>query len=251
VILHYDGSSWTEMDSGTGDLLVAVWGTSGSNVYAVGKLGTILHYDGTSWSQALSKSEWFLARIWGSSANDIYVGGLLSDRFLHYDGSSWESQTHPVSGDTPTYRIGEYIGVAAGGGRGYMAWCGNTTDGSSVPADQQVIFDQLDATVVDVEILASDLVPARIALERNLPNPFLASTTIAYVLPTQSHAHLALYDLQGRQVESLVNRVQGAGRHQVRWNARNSLGSPIASGVYFLRLSVGDEVVTRKIVLQR
>src|SRR5512136_2582018 len=49
-IVHYDGSSWQSMSSGTGHLFRGVWGTSSSDVFAVGSVGTILHYDGNTWS---------------------------------------------------------------------------------------------------------------------------------------------------------------------------------------------------------
>ena len=45
-----DGSAWSEMDSGTTDTLWGVWGSSGSDVFAVGDNGTILHYNGSTWS---------------------------------------------------------------------------------------------------------------------------------------------------------------------------------------------------------
>jgi hypothetical protein len=50
LILHYDGTSWSEMTSGTSSLS-GVWGTSSSDIFAVGYDGTIVHYDGTGWSE--------------------------------------------------------------------------------------------------------------------------------------------------------------------------------------------------------
>ena len=49
-ILHYDGSGWSAMSSGTAIDLFGVWGSSGSDVFAVSEYGTILHFDGSSWS---------------------------------------------------------------------------------------------------------------------------------------------------------------------------------------------------------
>src|SRR5258707_5879544 len=50
-IFHYDGVSWTAQTSATTDPLAGVWGGSGSDVFAVGRRGTIVHYNGTSRSE--------------------------------------------------------------------------------------------------------------------------------------------------------------------------------------------------------
>ena len=72
-IWHYDGASWTEMDSGTDAYLLGVWGSSPRDVYAVGDAGTILHYDGTSWSPLDSGTDLDLWQIWGFSSGDVFV----------------------------------------------------------------------------------------------------------------------------------------------------------------------------------
>jgi hypothetical protein len=99
-IFHYDGSKWSEMSSSDdefleGIMLHAVWGSSSSDVYAVGSRLTILHYDGNGWSPIetgltpdAGPGGGFWG-VWGSSANDIYaVGGHV---VLHFDGDSWRT----------------------------------------------------------------------------------------------------------------------------------------------------------------
>jgi hypothetical protein len=96
TILHYDGSSWSSMTSGTSDSLDGVWGGSGSDVFAMGSGGTILHYDGSSWSSMTSGTSLSLGGVWGSSGSDVFaVGG--NGTILHYDGSSWSSMTSGTS----------------------------------------------------------------------------------------------------------------------------------------------------------
>ncbi|MFC2009669.1 hypothetical protein ACFLT3_01935, partial [Chloroflexota bacterium] len=80
TILHYDGSEWSEMSSGTTEHLQAVWGSSSSDVFAVGYEGTILHYDGSSWSAMTSGTTRALKAVWGSSPSDVFaVGGTFWD----------------------------------------------------------------------------------------------------------------------------------------------------------------------------
>ena len=87
TILHYDGTGWSAMASGTSEGLHAVWGTSPSDIYAVGVIGGILHYDGTEWSQVASAGE-ILLGVWGSSPSDVYAVGS-NGTIMHYNGIGW------------------------------------------------------------------------------------------------------------------------------------------------------------------
>lgn len=86
--------------------------------------------------------------------------------------------------------------------------------------------------------------PTTIRLEQNYPNPFNPSTIISYSLPSSSSVVLKLYDLQGREVKTLVNEQQSAGNHQVPLSATG-----LASGVYFYQLQAGDKVQAKKLAL--
>jgi hypothetical protein len=109
TVLHWNGSAWSKMTTGTTAELHRVWGTSGSNVYASGVGGTLLRYDGSSWSAVTVPTTESLERIWGSSASDLYVGGA-NGTLLHYNGSSWSTITTPIN---PTYTIFSIWGTSA------------------------------------------------------------------------------------------------------------------------------------------
>jgi hypothetical protein len=72
-------------------------------------------------------------------------------------------------------------------------------------------------------------------LEQNRPNPFNPTTTISYHLPEERPVRLEVYDLLGRRVRILVDRIQKAGRHTVRFRA-----SDLPSGTYIYRLRAGS-----------
>ena len=76
------------------------------------------------------------------------------------------------------------------------------------------------------------------------PNPFNASTAISYQLLAVSHVNLAIYDVTGREIQSLVNGHLSSGMHEVIWDAKN-----LTSGVYFARLTAGEFRQVRKILL--
>lgn len=85
-------SSWTTMNSDVSVDLYAVWGTSASNIYAVGENGTIVHYDGSGWVQQSSGTSQTLLTIWGKNPNNIYVAGRQGT-LLHYNGTAWTNIT--------------------------------------------------------------------------------------------------------------------------------------------------------------
>jgi hypothetical protein len=91
--------------------------------------------------------------------------------------------------------------------------------------------------------------PAEFSLSQNFPNPFNPNTRIEYSLPVRSLVMLTIYDVIGREVMTMVNEQKEAGRYALDWNGRNQFGQPLASGVYFYRLTAGSYVQSRKMVL--
>ncbi|MFH1313404.1 MAG: hypothetical protein ABIJ00_09290 [Candidatus Eisenbacteria bacterium] len=86
-VAHFDGSNWELMDSGTMFYLYAVWGSGPNDVYAVGQNGTVIHYDGATWERIRLATDAHLYCIWGTSSDDIHIGS--SSYFYHYDGNEW------------------------------------------------------------------------------------------------------------------------------------------------------------------
>ncbi len=74
---------------------------------------------------------------------------------------------------------------------------------------------------------------------------------IANVPSEGAKTSLKVYDVSGRLIKTLVDRRMGPGRYEAVWNGTNNSGAPIASGVYFYRLKVGNYTKTKKMVLLR
>jgi parallel beta-helix repeat protein len=87
------------------------------------------------------------------------------------------------------------------------------------------------------------------ALVAIVPNPFNPTTTIQYSLASQGRVEIDVYDVAGRLVERLARETQVAGKHAVVWEGKDRKGSPVASGVYFVRMSAAGQLFTRKMVL--
>jgi hypothetical protein len=87
------------------------------------------------------------------------------------------------------------------------------------------------------------------ALTGIVPNPFNPQTTIEYSLASQGRVEIKIYDVAGRLVETLANETQVAGQHSVVWKGTDRRGSPVASGIYFVRMNTAGQVFTKKMVL--
>ncbi|MDZ7300575.1 MAG: DUF362 domain-containing protein [candidate division KSB1 bacterium] len=98
--------------------------------------------------------------------------------------------------------------------------------------------------------------PSDFRLEANYPNPLQASafnpeTVIKYQIPQKAQVTLKLYDLIGREVRTLVDRIQDAGVYEIRWDGKDRLGQALPSGVYFYQIQAGDFSYAKKMTLLR
>ncbi|NQT63950.1 MAG: T9SS type A sorting domain-containing protein [Candidatus Marinimicrobia bacterium] len=83
------------------------------------------------------------------------------------------------------------------------------------------------------------------------PNPFNPSTTIEYDLPEHSDVSLIIYDVAGREVQTLVSTSQSPGSYKASWNGTNKNGQQVAGGMYFARLQAGEYSSVVKMVYLR
>lgn len=93
--------------------------------------------------------------------------------------------------------------------------------------------------------------PVSFELYQNYPNPFNPTTTIVFDLPQSASINLAIYNMLGQVVRTLVTGKLEAGRQSVQWDGKNELGERLSSGVYLYRLETGIFVQTRKLVLMK
>ena len=93
--------------------------------------------------------------------------------------------------------------------------------------------------------------PLRFALEQNAPNPFNPTTTIRLSLAEAGETQLDIYNMNGQLVRTLISGNMLAGNHELVWNGTDAVGNAIGSGVYIYRLTSGDNVQVRRMVLIR
>ncbi len=96
------------------------------------------------------------------------------------------------------------------------------------------------------ESIQSGNVPLSFDLKQNYPNPFNPITTIEYSVPQNSFVSLKVYDVAGKEVATLVNTQVSAGNYSVNFNADSYR---LSSGIYFYKLTAGDQVSVKKLIL--
>jgi hypothetical protein len=112
----------------------------------------------------------------------------------------------------------------------------------------RLLYKSLGWTPLSVKEIAGAL-PTEIALDQNYPNPFNPSTTIRFSLPTEQNVRLEVYDMTGSLVKTLLNEALRAGNKEVVWDGTNAAGGKVASGMYMYRLSAGNFVSAKKMIL--
>lgn len=117
-------------------------------------------------------------------------------------------------------------------------------------ASTEVLYEVIIQDIVTaVREIKNQSLPQDYSLSQNYPNPFNPSTQIAFELPTRSKVRLAVYNVLGRRVATLVNESLAAGRWETEWDGRSASGVQVASGIYFYRLQTESFTQTKKMIL--
>ena len=95
----------------------------------------------------------------------------------------------------------------------------------------------------------SEFILSKYSLSQNYPNPFNPTTQIQFDLPVDQFVNIAIYDVMGRRIRSLINNSKASGYHSIRWDAKNNVGQGVAAGIYVYTIEAGEFRATRKMVL--
>jgi hypothetical protein len=97
---------------------------------------------------------------------------------------------------------------------------------------------------ITVDVSETKVLPSVFSLNQNYPNPFNPATSISFFVPKDGHVSLKVFDILGKEIATIVDRNMESGEHHYEWNA-----SDYASGIYFYRITAGDFVQTKKMML--
>lgn len=170
-----------------------------------------------------------------------WVGGLFTSTNL----TEWMIYSgNPIVGDSPV--------IVDIGDNKYRLY-GVTTNANG----QQNYTVAFSNAIIDPPtgvVSAAPAQPKGFALQPNYPNPFRvaaanAETRIVYELQDRAFVQLAIYDLLGREIKTLVAQKREAGSYEARWDGRDANGNPLPSGTYLYMLQAGEFRAARKLLL--
>jgi len=188
------------------------------------------------------------------------------------DGHVWEEQVNPVRGTSGTLMAVKALSnlqVWAVGTSGVIL---HTTDGGEnwfregeglsnemlygiwVVSPQEVYVTGNDRTILKYGLLTGveqqPTQPTEFMLEQNYPNPFNPSTRIQYTIGSRQFVQLKVYDVLGNEIATLVNDEKEPGIYETEFNPASSIKNP-TSGIYFYKLTAGDFIQTKKMILMK
>jgi hypothetical protein len=104
---------------------------------------------------------------------------------------------------------------------------------------------------ITMDTAGGPALPDRLALLGNTPNPFNPTTTIRFMVPAGPARpySVRVYDVEGRLVRTLGSGNIGSGHQELAWDGRNDRGTTVSSGVYMVRVEVGQDTLTGKMVM--
>ncbi len=274
------GSNWNVQNSGVNSELAGIMFADNSDVYAVGFSGTILKSadGGGSWSPQTGITAEDLRSVYFVDTNTGYVAGYTGTILKTTNGgANWEQQVSNTANNLfSVYFANATTGTAAGTGsilrttNGGINWTlqsvafsgdlyglafVNASTGWAAGQTGKIFYT--DNGGVGVRVISTE-VPERFALQQNYPNPFNPVTKIRFDLPAERIANpfynirLTVYDILGNEIATLINENQPAGSYEVTFDSRLSGKSgDLSSGIYFYKLSAGDYIETKSMVLMK
>lgn len=108
-----------------------------------------------------------------------------------------------------------------------------------------------EVIVVNIDHNDSDIIPNKVSLEQNFPNPFNPATAFQYNLSESGIIELTITDIIGRKVTTLISGYQRSGNHNLLWTGKDSNGNQVPSGIYFYNLKSGSNIITKKMTLSK
>jgi hypothetical protein len=106
----------------------------------------------------------------------------------------------------------------------------------------------IDITVIPTGVDENKEIPKTFAIHQNFPNPFSERTEIKYQLPEECDVELAIYNIIGGRVKTLIDKKQSPGYYSTCWSGKDSRGRNVPAGTYFLTCKAGDFNDSKKIV---
>jgi len=237
------GKTWVFQDSNTA-IMYGVDFVDTLTGYAVGTNG--------SWGTGFIYTTKDGGEHWTHSQD--FTSGLMFDVSFYNSKIGWISGIHGriwKTTDSGTNWILQNVNTNTTLGKLFVLkkektayiWAGGFYDGYLGDNSRSILFYGDLSNLTDIKDENPQLLE-QYSLMQNYPNPFNPVTEIRYQIPENTSVILAIYDLLGRELKILINEKMNAGVHNVNWNA-----TPYPSGVYIVKLTAGNFVASKKLIL--
>ncbi|MEO8211325.1 MAG: YCF48-related protein, partial [bacterium] len=225
------GINWANQTCGTSSYFYSVHFSNNNTGWIVGTNGSILktENEGTNWIRQIIETDIRLYSVyftdtntgWTVGYNSTFNGTILK---TVNGGTNWISQ---ISGTSNLLFSVHFIDNNTGWTVGMGGTILKTTNGGTTA----------------IQNISSEI-PAQYELLQNYPNPFNPTTNINFSIPENSFVTLKVFDMQGKEIASLVNENLNAGSYNFDFNAAN-----LTSGIYFYKLTTADFSDIKKMTL--
>ncbi len=234
-LVKFDGVFWTIFNTSNSGLpendLTSIAIDKYGNKWIGTKSSGLIKYDGTNWTvyNTLNSSLWsnYINCISIDENNTLWIG-TNGTGLTKFDGTNWKTYYTGNSG-LPDNRV-----LAIEFDKLGNMWVGT--------ANGLCVYNE--GGIVNVEETTIKPIPNNFVLNQNYPNPFNPNTTISFSLPQSEKVTIKVYDILGKEIETLVNEELSAGVYNKIFNAEN-----LSSGIYFYQLQAGKFSETKKMLL--
>ncbi|MBT4483232.1 MAG: T9SS type A sorting domain-containing protein, partial [Candidatus Latescibacteria bacterium] len=200
-----------------------------------GTMTGVSKYDGDTWisytvDNGLANNH--VTSIACGSEGEVWIGSDQGGGVSHYNGETWTTFTTDDG-------LGHNSISALAVGPDNTVWIGSA-------GGLQHYIPETGTFVNETDIL-----PEEIKIISNYPNPFNPETTIEFTLPSESAVDLSIYNITGQKVRTIVSESMIAGIHSIRWDGTSESGQTLSSGVYIARITMGEKVAARSMMLMK
>jgi hypothetical protein len=217
-----NGTSWTQ--TSLNNRSVNSLAVNGNTIFAGTTLnGVYVSTDnGASWTQTSLNNR--TVGPLGVNGSNIFAGTTIYGVYVSINnGTSWEQRNEGL------------------GNLYVRALC--ILNNYVFAGTENSLYRRPIGELTDIQPISNE-VPNSFSLSQNYPNPFNPSTRIQFALPKSSFATLVIYDITGRELETIVGEQLNAGTYEADWNA-----DKFSSGVYYYKLTAGRYTETKRMVL--
>ena len=240
--------AWDDLSGGDYDVYMQSYDTSANENWTAGGIDIATGENNQQVPYIVSNGSEFIV-LWedyfgggetGATESNIKAQMVQSDGSVYWQESGIELTTAIKDQKKP-------IAVYDENNNAYVIWEDSRSSGKNDIYNlyaQYVGFTEQGTDDIEIPVYSN--------LKQNYPNPFNPTTTIEFSIPTQDEdIELAIYNVKGQKVKTLIHQNMNAGKHSVVWNGLDDNNKTVASGIYFYKLSSKNIYETKRMILMK